>query len=92
DLLRNEKRFIEAANAYEQVVAGNPAGEYADDAQYLIGLCYYKAAEDDSSAFDKSITSFQKMINDYADSPNIVEAYYGIVLEFRDTYQWENVM
>ncbi|MEC7866727.1 MAG: tetratricopeptide repeat protein [Candidatus Poribacteria bacterium] len=92
DLLRNEERFVEAANAYEQVVAGNPAGEYADDAQYLIGLCYYKAAEDDSSAFDKSITSFQKMINDYADSPNIVEAYYGIVLAFRDTDQWENVM
>ena len=76
----------------DRVVAGNPAGEYADDAQYLIGLCYYKAAEGDSSAFDKSIAAFQKMINDYADSPNIVEAYYGIVLAFRDTDQWENVM
>ena len=92
DLLRNEERFTEAANAYSQVVAGNPTGEYADDAQYLIGLCYYKAAKDDSSVYDKSIAAFQKMINDYADSPNIVEAYYGIVLAFRDTDQWENVM
>ena len=81
DLLRSEERFAEAAVEYENVVAGNPTGEYADDAQYLVGLCYYKAAKaasDDAALFDKSVTAFDKSIADYPDSPNAVESYYGL--------------
>ncbi len=87
DLLRSEERFAEAAAEYENVVAGNPTGEYADDAQYLVGLCYYKAAKaasDDAALLDKSVAAFQKSIEDYPESPNAVESYYGLALAYRD--------
>ncbi len=99
DLLRAEERFAEAAAQYGNVVANNPAGEYADDAQYLIGLCYYKAAADDPAILDDSVTAFEKMISDYGDSPNAIEAYYGLALAYRDialkrddASQWPNVL
>ena len=87
DLLRSEERYAEAAAEYENVVAGNPTGEYADDAQYLVGLCYYKAAKaaaDDAALLDKSVAAFEKSIADYPDSPNAVESYYGLALAYRD--------
>ena len=91
DLLRAEKRFVEAAIQYQAVVDGNPAGEYADDALYLVGLCYYHASVDDATLIPKSEAAFQRVIADYADSPNaatlIVEAYYGLALAYRDAAQ-----
>ncbi|MCZ6675879.1 MAG: tetratricopeptide repeat protein [Candidatus Poribacteria bacterium] len=87
DLLRSEGRFAEAATEYENVVLGNPTGEYADDAQYLVGLCYYKAASDDPALLERSVAAFQKAIDDYPDSPNAVESYYGLTLAYRDLAQ-----
>ena len=98
DLLRSGERFLEAASQYESIVARNPAGEYADDAQYLTGLCYYKAAKDEPALLEKSVTAFQKVMDEYSDSPNAIEAYYGLVLAFRDqaqqgnTAQWPKVL
>ena len=98
DLLRSEGRFAEAAVQYESIVARNPEGEYADDAQYLIGLCYYKAANGDSALLENSVSAFQKVIEQYGDSPNAVEGYYGLVLAYRDlakmgdNSQWPNVL
>lgn len=87
DLLRAEKRFAEAAIQYQAVVDGNPAGEYADDALYLVGLCYYHASADDATLIPQSEAAFQRVIADYADSPNAVEAYYGLALAYRDAAQ-----
>ena len=98
DLLRSEGRFTEAAVQYESIVARNPKGEFADDAQYLIGLCYYKAANDDPVLLGKSVSAFQKVVAQYGDSPNAVEAYYGLVLAHRDlakqgdASQWPKVL
>ncbi len=87
DLLRAEKRFAEAAVQYQAVVDGNPSGEYADDALYLVGLCYYHASADDATLIPKSEAAFQRVIADYAESPNAVEAYYGLALAYRDAAQ-----
>lgn len=87
DLLRAEKRFAEAAIQYQAVVDGNPSGEYADDALYLVGLCYYHASADDATLIPQSEAAFQRVIADYADSPNAVEAYYGLALAYRDAAQ-----
>ena len=87
DLLRAEKRFAEAAVQYQAVVDGNPTGEYADDALYLVGLCYYHASAEDATLIPKSEAAFQRVIADYADSPNAVEAYYGLALAYRDAAQ-----
>ena len=90
DLLRAEKRFEEAAAQYQAVVEGNPTGEYADDALYLVGLCYYQAAADNPDLLASSETAFKRVISDYADSPNAVEAYYGLALTYRDAAQKQN--
>ncbi len=87
DLLRAEKRFEEAAVQYQAVVDGNPSGEYADDALYLVGLCYYQAATDNPDLLAAAETAFTRVLSDYADSPNAVEAYYGLALAYRDTAQ-----
>ena len=87
DLLRAEKRFAEAAVQYQAVVDGNPSGEYADDALYLVGLCYYHASADDATLIPKSEVAFQRVIAEYANSPNAVEAYYGLALAYRDAAQ-----
>ena len=90
DLLRAEKRFEEAAVQYQAVVDGNPSGEYADDALYLVGLCYYQAASDNPDLLASSEAAFKSVISDYADSPNAVEAYYGLALAYRDAAQKQN--
>ena len=92
DLLRAEKRFEEAAVQYQAVVDGNPTGEYADDALYLVGLCYYQAASDNPDLLASAEAAFKSVIADYADSPNAVEAYYGLALAYRDAAQKQNAV
>jgi len=84
DLQRADKRYPEAAVSYEQIVAANPAGEYADDAQYLVGVCYYQIEDKKPDDLSKAIAAFEKMANDYPNSPNLSDAYYGIALAYRD--------
>lgn len=90
DLLRAEERFEEAAVQYQAVVDGNPTGEYADDALYLVGLCYYQAASEKPELLEPSETAFKRVIADYGDSPNAIEAYYGLALAYRDAAQKQN--
>ena len=90
DLLRAEERFEEAAVQYQAVVDGNPAGEYADDALYLVGLCYYQVASEKPELLASSEAAFKRVITDYPESPNAVEAYYGLALAYRDAAQKQN--
>ena len=90
DLLRAEERYEEAAGQYQAVVDGNPTGEYADDALYLVGLCYYQVASENPEFLAASETAFKGVIVDYPDSPNAVEAYYGLALTYRDAAQKQN--
>ena len=84
DLLRAEKRFEEAAVQYQAVVEGDPTGEYADDAQYLIGLCFYHASADKPEFIETAESAFNQVISVYDDSPNAIEAYYGLALLYQD--------
>ncbi|MDE0466590.1 MAG: tetratricopeptide repeat protein [Candidatus Poribacteria bacterium] len=90
DMLRAEERFEEAAVQYQAVVDGNPTGEYADDALYLVGLCYYQVASENPALLESAETAFKRVITDYADSPNAIEAYYGLALAYRDAAQKQN--
>ena len=92
DLLRAEERFEEAAVQYQAVVDGNPTGEYADDALYLVGLCYYKVASEKPEFLASSEAAFKRVIDDYSNSPNAVEAYYGLALAYRDAEKWPLVL
>ncbi len=87
DLLRAEEQFEEAAVQYQTVVDNNPTGDYADDALYLIGLCYYHASVDKPELADKAIAAFNQVIDEHGESPNAIEAYYGLVLVYSDAAQ-----
>ncbi len=87
DLLRAESRFEEAAAQYQAVVDGDPAGEYADDALYLVGLCYYHASSEKPELAEQSIAAFNQVISEHGDSPNAIEAYFGLVLVYQDAAQ-----
>jgi len=87
DLLRAESRFEEAAVQYQAVVDGDPTGEYADDALYLVGLCYYHASEEKPELAEQSIAAFNQVIAEHQDSPNAIEAYFGLVLVYQDAAQ-----
>ncbi len=84
DLLRAEEQFEEAAAQYQTVVDNNPTGDYADDALYLIGLCYYHASVDKPELAEKAIAAFNRVIDEHGDSSNAIEAYYGLVLVYSD--------
>jgi len=84
DLQRADKRYAEAAVSYEQIIAANPQGEYADDAQYLVGVCYYQIEDKNPEDLNKAITAFQKVLDDYPNSGNLSDAYYGVALAYRD--------
>ena len=87
DLLRAEGRFEDAALQYQAVVDSDPAGEYADDALYLVGLCYYNASETNPDLTVKSEDAFNRVIAEHGDKPNAIDAYYGLVLLYRDAAQ-----
>ena len=87
DLLRAEERFEEAAVKYQDVVDSNPAGEYADDALYLIGLCYYNASSEKPELAEKSEAAFNRVVAEYGDTPNAIDAYFGLVLLYQDAAQ-----
>jgi len=97
DLLRDKERFVEAAQQYQQIVDANPDGEFADDAQYLVGLSYNNAKGDVPANLNKAIDAFQKVIDNYPESPNAIEAYYGIILARKelsetDESQWNKII
>ncbi len=87
DLLRAESRFEDAAMQYQAVVDSDPTGEYADDALYLVGLCYYNASENNPDLITKSEDAFNRVITEHSDEANAIDAYYGLVLLYRDAAQ-----
>lgn len=87
DLLRTDERYEEAAKQYQAVVDSNPVGEYADDALYFVGLCYYYASSDKPELSEQAAAAFNKVISDYGDTPNAIEAYFGLVLVYQDAAQ-----
>lgn len=98
DLLRREKRYQEAIQQYERIVKEYPDSEYADEAQYLIGLCYYSIEPRTKENLLKAIEAFQKLIDNYPNSNNLPDAYFGIAQirkdlgDMGDETQWAKVI
>ena len=78
--LRFEKRFKEAATQYEIFANTYLPVEEAVYALYWAGRCYYDAA-----LYPQSVNAFQRLIDDYAYSPNAIEAYHGLAEAY---YAW----
>ncbi len=78
--LRFEKRFKEAATQYEAFANTYLPVEEAVYALYWTGRCYYDAA-----LYLQSVDAFQRLIDDYAYSPNAIEAYHDLAEAY---YTW----
>ena len=77
--LRFEKRFEEAATQYEVFSSNHLPAETAVYALYWAGRCYHKAG-----LFLQSVDAFERLIDDYAYTPNTIEAYHGLTMVYFD--------
>ena len=64
---------------FETVVAVNPSGEWADDAQYAIGSCWvWLSKGTDPVRIRHAIDALQKLLDDYPDTPLVADAHYWL--------------
>ncbi|MBI3009185.1 MAG: outer membrane protein assembly factor BamD [Candidatus Omnitrophica bacterium] len=64
-----------AIDIFRKVIENAPYGEYADIAQYKIGLCHMKEKN-----YEEAKAEFEKLINEYPKSSLTDDAKYQIVL------------
>ena len=88
-LLRREKRFLEAAKIYEQLVNNNPSAEDTVYALYWAGGCYHNAILQnsdltDATLFEKSVDAFKKLIANYENSSYTIKTYYYLSLAYKN--------
>ncbi|MCD5397729.1 outer membrane protein assembly factor BamD [candidate division NPL-UPA2 bacterium] len=72
-----ESNYEKAARIYRLVVSNAPHGERAAEAQYKIGLSYYRQGR-----FPEAVSEFQKVIENFPQSLWIENAYRGIGLSY----------
>ena len=77
--LRFERRFEEAATQYKAFASNYLPAETAVYALYWTGRCYHKAG-----LFQQSVDAFKELIDDYAYTPNTIEAYHGLSVVYFD--------
>ena len=88
-LLRKEKRFLEAAKIYEQLVNSNLPVKDTVYALYWTGYCYHEAALQnttltDATLFRESVDAFKIVISDYEDNSYTIKTYYYLTLSYRN--------
>ena len=95
--LRFEEHFKEAAAQYESFANAYLPLEDAVYALYWVGHCYSLAAANEN-LLKKSEEAFQRLIEDYGNHPNAIEAYHGLAKVYcdwaekeGDTSKWELV-
>lgn len=77
--LRFRERFEEAAIQYNAFASNYLPAETAVYALYWAGRCYHKAG-----LFLQSVEAFERLIDDYAYTPNTIEAYHGLAVVYFD--------
>ena len=55
--------YAEAIEKFKEIIKVDPKSEYADDACYSIGWCYFEMMQ-----FKQAITYFEKVIEEYPDA------------------------
>ncbi|HPU44328.1 MAG TPA: tetratricopeptide repeat protein, partial [Dictyoglomaceae bacterium] len=68
-----EGKYKEATAEYQKFLKDYPKSEWADDAQYELGLCY-EFMED----YKKAIEEYQKLIKNYPNSEYVESAQSSI--------------
>ncbi len=97
DLLRDQKRWAEAATAYGNVVERYPSSEYAGASQYLQGISLYSIEPRTDENLKASVTAFQAVVAQWPDDANAPDALYGVALSQKALAEsksgsWEDVL
>ncbi|GAB4256851.1 tol-pal system protein YbgF [Deferrisoma sp.] len=72
-----EGRYGAAILDFEEFVARYPDHEYADNAQYWVGECYYSQGQ-----YEQAIVEFQKVVDRYGHEPKAPDALLKIGLSY----------
>ena len=73
-----KRPFKRAIEVYSMVIDNQPFTDSAAEAQYKIGLCHFTREEYIEAAFE-----YRRVLEDYANSPVVPEAAYGLVQTYR---------
>ena len=97
DLLRDQKRWAEAATAYGNVVERYPSSQHAGASQYLQGVSLYSIEPRTDENLKASVTAFQAVIAQWPDDANAPDALYGVALSQKalaesNSGSWEDVL
>ena len=83
-LLREEERWLDAAEIYDQLANRNLSAEDIAYALYWAGRCYHKAAFTDPNLFNKSVNAFKRLIGNYSSREHTFAAYYHLTSAYAD--------
>lgn len=70
-------QYAKAILDFEEFLAANPVHDYADDAQYWIGECYFSQGE-----HDQAIVEFTRVVERYPQGNRAADAYYMIAQSY----------
>ena len=66
---------MELIEEFEAIVAADPSGDWADDAQYAIGSCWIWLSKDsDPTSLQHAIKALEKLLKNYPDTPFAADA------------------
>ncbi len=75
----SEDEWMALIEEFEAIVAANPGGDWADDAQYAIGSCWIWLSKDsDPTSLQHAIKALGKLLKNYPDTPFAADANYWI--------------
>ena len=75
----SEDEWMTLIKEFRAIVAANPSGERADDAQYAIGSCWiWLSKGTDPARIRHAIDALEKLLENYPDTPLAADAHYWI--------------
>ena len=75
----SEDEWMSLIEEFEAIVAANPSGECADDAQYAIGSCWiWLSKKTDPVRIQHAIDALEKLLENYRDTLLVADAHYWL--------------
>lgn len=75
----SDDEWMSLINEFEAVIAADPNGEWADDAQYAIGSCWiWLSKGKDPVCIQHAIDALEKLLENYPDTPLVADAHYWL--------------
>lgn len=74
-----DQGWLSLIDEFQHIIDVETKGEWADDAQYAIASCWmWLGQHADLSPMERAIDAFQKLLQDYPDSPRAADSHYWL--------------